>query len=95
MITDNEHKDTYTIYSQSSIIHMIVLWRVRILFFKAVANFCRKGGDWDQVDILTLTMNLYLFGPFGEICIFFKVEFRKFYHIYNKNICQEYQENKT
>ena len=32
----------------------IVLWRVRFLFFKAVANFCRKGCDLGQVNILTL-----------------------------------------
>ena len=37
MITDNEHNDTYTIYSQSYI--CIVLRRVRILIFKVVANF--------------------------------------------------------
>ena len=41
----------------------------------------------------TLTINLFLFGPFGGIIL--KVEFRKIYHIYNKNICQEYPENKT
>ena len=36
----------------------IVLWRVRILIFKAVANFCRKGADWGQVRNLTLFFNI-------------------------------------
>ena len=36
----------------------IGLWRVHFLFFKAVASFWGKSGDWGQVDITTMTTTL-------------------------------------
>ena len=33
----------------------IVLWRVCIQIFKAVASFCWKGADWSQVRYITMT----------------------------------------
>ena len=45
-------KRIYTLFIVKHLSYIcIVLWRVRILFFKAVANFCRKGGDWGQANI--------------------------------------------